>query len=191
MPEGFYNGWPDDNIAGHKRTSEAFRNFISTYVSCWNRADFESYAFWRIYTNPTTGIAIKSTTKKLKNALNNVDIKLYKTEYIKSLEDKTDDKEPPTYLNIVKRASSMDISHRVKEVYKYEPYRYENEIRAVYIEYSNKKGLAFPVDVNELINEIYISPFASVSFNMLVKSVLEKIDKEIAKKPIINSTIKI
>lgn len=119
MPEGFYNSWPIDISTRHKEMSEVFNDIFKAYVSCWNTGTVESYALWKIYTKPETGVAIKTNVKNLRKALNNDYIKIFRAEYIKSFDDITDDKEPPFYFrNTEKEEVSIHINRRVKEVYK-------------------------------------------------------------------------
>lgn len=166
----FLKNWPQERIVSHKKISNVVKEHFSALISCCNMGVYESYALWKIYTNPNTGVAIKSTVSKLIKALNDEEIKIYKVKYIKSFEDTTYDKEPPFYMSVRNHINIKHINKRVKEVYKLEAYRYENEIRAIYIDYSTLNGKNFQVYLNKLINEMYVSPFAPSWFYELKNS---------------------
>lgn len=109
----------------------------------------------------------------LKRSLGNGDIKINKVRYINSFKDVIDEIEPPFYFREDK--SGLHINKRLQQVYKFIPYSYECEVRALYVDISKEPGKAFSIDINELIHEVYVSPFASGWFVDLVKRVsLEK-----------------
>jgi len=189
MPEGFYKNWPEDITNGHKEISTEFEKVYKTYISCWNEAKGESYALWKIYTNPNTGVAIKSTVGDLKKALNNDRIKIYKVRYIDSFSSIDEDYEPPFYFRETEREPNISINKRIKEVYKFKSYKYEDEIRAVYVDISKSRGKTFEIDINKLINEIYISPFAPDWFAKLVEKIKSNKNYNILDKPIYKSQI--
>lgn len=183
MPEGFFKHWNDSSIKIYKEIMRAKDNSCNAYASCWNALnDTESYALWRIYTEPDSGVAIKTSVKKLKNALNNDDIKIYKVKYINSFDDRDEDVEIPFYF-------SDDSFTRVKQVCKMSAYRYENEIRAILFSGKQENGKNINIDVNELIEEIYVSPYASQWFYDLVKKTVKIKEFRLSEKPIIKSKI--
>lgn len=189
MPEGFYKNWPEDIRNEHKTISTEFEKVYGTYISCWNEAKNESYALWKIYTNSHTGVAIKSTVGDLKKALNNDSIKIYKVRYINSFSSIDENHEPPFYFRETEKEPNVLINRRVKEAYKLKSYEYENEIRAIYLDVSKSGGKRFEVDLNKLINEIYISPFASDWFAELIEKIKNNDSYDISNKPIHKSKI--
>src|SRR5690554_5603800 len=174
MPDGFYNKWTCSQRNSHKKVSAVINEVVKAYINCWNVGENESYALWKIYTAYNSGVAIKSTVGRLKEALCNEEIEIYKVEYIKTFDDLSEDKEPPFYYRVTNSTPQLQINKRVKEVYKLDSYSYENEIRAVYIDNSNDKGISFDVDLNILINEIYISPFSSDWFYDLIRKIISR-----------------
>lgn len=190
IPEGFYKGWSKEARDGHEPLSEMINEYFKGYISCWNKGEVESYSLWKIYTNPNTGIAIKSTVGDLKKALDNHSIKMYKAEYV-DFKEKEVDCEPPCYSREVANENGLMITRDVVEVYKDMPYAYENEIRAVYITNIEKNGINFGINLSTLINEIYISPFASEWFDKLVHKIAKKECYNISDKPICKSEIRL
>ncbi len=65
----------------------------------------------------------------------------------------------------------MHISKRLSQIYKLIAYSYENEARALYVDISEEPGKSFSIDINKLIHEVYVSPFAPKCFFQLVKEV--------------------
>ncbi len=170
MPEGFYCNWTKEMVEGHKGIYDEIDKHYGAYITCWNIGSNESYALWKIYTNPNTGIAIKTTVGKLKKALNNEAIQIYNVKYIDSFDDKNQDCEMPHYLR--EAENGFSISRDVKEVYKLSTYKYEEEVRAIFIDTSKDNGKKFDIDLATLVDEIYISPFASEWFENLVRKVM-------------------
>jgi len=184
MPERFYHGWPQCATIGHKHISKQFDTLFPEFVNCWNKDEYESYALWKIYTNNHTGVCIKTTVGNLKKALNNNDIKIFKVKYIKSFEEIECDLEPPWYdREIYVNGNQLRIRGRVKGVYKLDPYHYENEVRAIYIDKSKKNGLNIHVELNSLISEVYLSPFSAEWFKELVIKIT--LDKKYCLKDIV------
>lgn len=188
MPEGFYKDWSVESMNRHIPFKEKFDEVIKSYISCWNKGEVESYSLWKIYTNPNTGVAIKTTVGDLKKSMNNDAIKIYKTEYI-NFNEKEIDCEPPRYDRETR--SGFRINRDVREVYKDKPYSSEEEIRAVYIVNSRKSGINFSVDLSTLINEIYISPFAPKWFDELIEKIVKKEQYKISDKPMHKSEIRL
>lgn len=173
MPEAFYHNWSGKYKNGYSSLATEVSKHYSAYISCWNRgnsANDENYALWKIYTHPETGVCIKSSVGSLKRALNNSNIKIFTVKYIPSFNDSSFDIELPIY-TMQRKADNADtpLTCNVKEVCKLEPYNYEDEIRAIYIDASNDKIKYFNIDIVDLIDEVYFSPFSETWFHNLVR----------------------
>ncbi|HAY3897758.1 TPA: DUF2971 domain-containing protein [Escherichia coli] len=171
MPKGGYPKVSEDLKERSEYLINRYADSISAYVNSWNYAEGESYALWKIYTNPNTGVAIKTTVGNVKKAFNNDDIKIYSVKYIKSFDNQNEDYEPPHYFRRKSKEDSALIHRKIREIYKLNSYKYEREIRAVYLDNNNLNGVYFDVDLNNLIDEIYISPFAPKWFYDLVEKI--------------------
>jgi len=174
MPEAFYYKWIDEHKNGHKSISEEINKHFSSYISCWNIGVDENYALWKIYTHPETGVCIRTTVGNLKKSLNNSDVKIFKIKYIPSFEDSSFDIELPFYFRESVNGMIIPLSHQVKEVCKLDSYEYEHEARAIYVDKSKNNVIRFPINIEELINEVYFSPYPSVWFRNLVKKITNK-----------------
>lgn len=145
------------------------------FVNCWHESDYESDAMWMLYSKDiTNAIAIRTTYRKLYLALNkDPDIDIGRVNYI----------------DFNKNFSATNST----QWYKRQSFAHEKEVRAVLISPSHRDlfGVDLRVDLDLLIDKIYISPYADNWFVELVKDICNKygINKEIlysdlSKKPL-------
>ena len=130
-----------------------------TYISCWHLNNYESEAMWKLYSKDcTNAIAIQTTGKRLYEAIDkDPNISIGKVKYI----------------DFYNRFTSINGSYW----YKRKSFEYENEVRLITIKMnSSDKGIYIPVNINDLIERIYVSPYAAEWFFDVVKSVVEKYD---------------
>lgn len=145
-----------------ERTAQNIRR--STYISCWHENSFESDAMWKLYSNEgKNGIAIQTTYGQLKDSLiSQFKIEIGKVIYKDYSIEFTDDVEPFWY--------------------KRKAFEFENEVRAV-IKYAtwDLDGINVDVNLDKLIEKIYISPYAPKWFYEVVKNVTWKyeLNKEV------------
>jgi hypothetical protein len=187
------NKFPDatDEVS-NKWASKFAGDFIigRSYVlsNSWTISDHEEYAMWKIYSDGgREGVAIKSTGGGLKKSLerNSYKINLGIVGYDESALDFKD-------INI----------YRVATIKK-KAYKYENEYRALItrqFEYNRNdgtppkpkfsEGADINVDLMELIDEIYVSPFASEWFFNMIKWVTSDYLKGFDETNIIYSSIR-
>lgn len=150
-------------------------------VNCWHMNDEESYLMWKTYVKNGVGIAIQSTFKKLESVFSdNTDVRIGMVKYIDHLSDKI-----PT-----------DIFYH-QFLSKGKRFSYERELRAIthYKTSSNPipreeldsiKGTYVKINLNELIEKIYVSPISPEWILELTKSVSKKfgINKPVEKSSI-------
>ena len=117
-----------------------------TLISSWNAAENESFALWKMYAKDKLGIAIKTDFERLKKAFD------YAIEDIYIGEVSYFDKENPKY-DLGKFSTLL-----TKNVH----YSFENEVRCLtrLEDEENLKSKNIKVNLNELIDEVYLSPFA-------------------------------
>lgn len=160
------------------------------FINCWHMNNGESVAMWNLYSDLKLGIAIQSTYKNLSNCL-------FKHEEHENIE-----------IGIVKYTRKIDWKHELPIyrpfIHKRKSFSYEREIRAILFrphdtgkskpETGNKeskdnitKGVSVSVDLNELINSIYISPKSHQYFEKVIRILLEK--HGIHHKEVIRSTL--
>lgn len=142
-------------------------------ISSWHINEYESFAMWQIFTKNNEGLAIQSTVGKLKKALipernfeqfigevNYID---YKKEYIPF-----DDAFFPF-------------------LFKRKSFQYEREVRIITdvstTSHSINDGLKIHIDINSLIEKVYIHPKSENWYKKLVIELVSKLgfDFEIEK----------
>lgn len=147
-----------------------FRKF--TAISCWHLNEYESAAMWHLYLKSNEGIAIQSTFNLLKTSLKdeNHNIFIGKVRYIDFEKD---------------WMPEGNILHAF--VHKRKSFEHEQELRAVIQEFRYKKngdinwdkvpfdeGVYVSVDLNMLIDRVYLAPTSPKWLLELVRSVARK-----------------
>lgn len=118
----------------------------TTLISSWTAADNESFAMWKMYAKDRLGVAIKTSFNGLKNSFKNTkeDVFIGQVEYYDETYKGQMLGKFPTILT--------------KAIY----YSFEREVRCI-IQLNDDKKKApknIHVDLTELIEEVYLSPFA-------------------------------
>jgi hypothetical protein len=138
-----------------------------TAINCWHLNNHESAAMWRLYLKSNEGIAIQTTFQKLRDSfsITQDDIYLGQVSYI---DYEIDWFESGNILNPF--------------VHKRKSFEHEKEVRAVVMKWPTDpfdfakdtigQGLLIPVDMNILVEKIYVSPDAPSWFASLVRSVV-------------------
>lgn len=146
-------------------------------INCWHLNNFESAAMWSLYVNGNEGVAIQSSYSGLKKSLENNDTEIFigQVNYIDY--DKDIIKEGP--LN--------------RFVHKLNSYRHEQEVRVVVAKLPDpallqdvilkkenafnetiENGLPLDIDINALIQKVYIHPKAPKWFSIMVVDLIKK-----------------
>jgi hypothetical protein len=127
-------------------------------ISSWHINDFESVAMWELYLNRGEGVAIQTTIGRLIEAFSKTQENVYigQVYYV----DYEKDKFPWNnlfYLALHKRKS------------------FEHEVRAIVMDVQvNIPGKLIAVDLDILIDNIYIAPNAPVWIHALVTKMISK-----------------
>jgi len=155
-----------------------FLNFYKTHrekvaISSWHINEYESFAMWQIFTQNSEGLAIQSTVKRLQDALlpeNN-----YK-QYIGEV----------NYIDYKKEYIPFDDMF-FPFLFKRKSFQYEREVRIITDVADNNiklnDGLKINVDINQLIEKIYIHPKSENWYKNLVIQLVKQLgfDFEIEK----------
>jgi hypothetical protein len=172
-------------LLGKENTDQMARKEINTInnyrgytlVNSWTQNVEESFALWKIYLGyQPFGIAIQTKYKKLKTSFPGDERMLF---------------QKITYTDCIKELHQRNVPFTKKKFYKF-----EKEVRIAiisqYEEFNGKakyeNGKYVDVDIDNLIENIYISPFAPDWFCELVRYVIE--EKYHFHFPIIKSLIK-
>ncbi|MHA2053792.1 MAG: hypothetical protein ACW99F_09355 [Candidatus Hodarchaeales archaeon] len=143
------------------------------FINCWNLHEYESAAMWNLYLKSDEGVAIQSTFKQLTRSFNKFeerDVHIGEIKYI----DYDKDWIPENNL-------LFPFLHKRKS------YEHEHEIRAMIMlvwDMGDKKpikdlsdtGIYIPVDIDILIEKVFVSPTAEKWFKELVESIMKKYD---------------
>ncbi len=127
------------------------------YANCWHQNTIESAAMWKLYLQSGEGIAIKSSIGRLKASFAKSDraVHIGKVLYMNYDSDVT-----PTHnvigLGLLKRSS----------------FEHEREIRALLFENNGPKGIKVQVEMETLVESIYVAPTAPFWLKSLVDSVV-------------------
>jgi len=155
IPEAFFNNFSNDEKTAYEKIHRSYKEHkTKTYISCWSEFHEESYAMWQIYSK-TYGLAIQTTVGKLEKALSSSQAIIRKVKYV-DYSSKNEMVEVP-----LAPPDGSDNLRRNFFVIKPKFYEYEKEIRAIIVSKEEELYKELPVDLNYLIDEIIISPFAS------------------------------
>jgi hypothetical protein len=133
-------------------------------ISSWHINEYESFAMWQIFTQNSEGLAIQSTIGRLQKAL---DTEKNFKQYIGEV----------NYIDYKKEYIPFD-NMFFPFLFKRKSFQYEREVRII-ADLSDQEikindGLKIEVDINQLIEKIYIHP---KSENWYKKLVIELVDK--------------
>ncbi len=152
-----------------------------TLLNCWTINQHESYALWKIYLGGAkSGVAIKTTVGKLTRAIIkgkdpfDEDIfiaKVNSADFIKE--------EPENRFNVITTKNKF--------------YEYEKELRLFIFHYPSSEGgikppynlsigRKFNIDIHELIDEIYLSPFTGRWFDNTINELIKQINPDLSRK---------
>lgn len=158
--------------------SSSFKSaFQSTFISCWHASKHESEAMWKLYSKDTTeGVVIRTSAGKLISSIKSSNhIALHRVIY--------DD-------NYVHEPGDHSLA---RFLVKRQAFKHESEVRLVAKDYESGKmgrpGIHVELDLQKLISEIRLSPFAPQWVGEAVESVSDKfgIEAKVIKSAISNS----
>lgn len=147
-----------------------FLNYYKTHrekvaISSWHINEYESYAMWQIFTQNSEGLAIQSTIGRLQKAVNpeyNFD------QYIGEV----------NYIDYKKEYIPFDDLF-FPFLFKRKSFQYEREVRIITDTSKSKiklnDGLKINIDINQLIERIYIHPKSENWYKKLVIELVERL----------------
>ena len=152
-----------------------FLNYYKTHrekvaISSWHINEYESFAMWQIFTQNSEGLAIQSTIGRLQKALQPEE---HVQQYIGEV----------NYIDYKKEYIPFDDLF-FPFLYKRKSFQYEREVRIISdVTQNNLKlndGLKINVDVNLLIEKIYIHPKSENWYKNLVIQLVAKLGFDIS-----------
>jgi hypothetical protein len=194
---------PDFTKKPDTELNKAIRRW--TVVNCWNMSEYDSDLLWKRYLRSGEGIAIQSTYRRLVDSFCNYhenDVYIGVVTYIDYEKEAI-----PFYENEANPFGNLFFPL----VYKKKSFEYEKELRAVIVKFPtaiefsksgerNKEfweadvfpnGLEVPVDLENLVEQVYVSPTSEEWFEELVISVLKKygFNKQVKKSPLADEPV--
>lgn len=192
MPRREYEGLRDFFVSiGRPRDIEgliAMSDKKQHAISCWHMNDYESAAMWKLYLSTNEGIAVQSTYRMIKQALDSSDLPIHlgKVNYI--------DYENEFFIREVEGSNTLyNYTHKRKSFFHEQELRaiinswgrrfemvsknYENEIirgQKKHDPIRFKNGINVKVDLQVLIQNIYVSPTAPKWVAELVASTCKR-----------------
>ena len=157
-----------------KKLSENNPEFLDFYkshrekvvVSSWHINEYESFAMWQIFTQNNEGLAIQSTIGRLQKALKP---EINYSQFIGEV----------NYIDYKKEYIPFDDMF-FPFMFKRKSFQYEREVRIISdLSENNIKindGLKIDIDVNQLIEKIYIHPKSENWYKKLVIELVSKLD---------------
>jgi hypothetical protein len=131
-------------------------------INCWHMNNYESAAMWKLYLKTNEGVAIQTSIKKFEECLNMLHLPVYisTVEYI-------------DYDNDL-----IDWGNKMAPfVHKRKSFIHEQEVRAIIrnADYNLKEGgIKLKVDLEKLVENIYVAPNSGLFFNQLIKDLVKK-----------------
>lgn len=145
-------------LADNPKYLDVYKNKRKNIViSSWHANWYESYAMWQVFTKNNEGLAIQSTIKRLKNAL----IEPQVDQYIGEV----------NYIDYKKEHIPFQDDF-FPFLFKRKSFQYENEIRVLTdvtpIDLTVNEGVKIEVDINQMIEKLYIHPKSEKWYKKLV-----------------------
>ncbi len=156
------------------------------FINCWHINNHQSDAMWRIFLNTNNGIAIKTTVGNIIKSFEKSDDDVYIGKvYYKDFEQVTFNDLMFEPQNIIFNGRGGSVS---QFNYKRISFEHEKELRLFHIDmpipHAIKGGIPrdplshkhINVNLNELIQEIVIAPFADIWFEEMVERLLNNLN---------------
>ncbi len=140
-----------------------------TYINCWHMSEYESAAMWKLYAKSSEAVAIQATYKNLIDSLpDNFYVGL--VQYIDYENDWLP--EGNTFYPFLHKRKSFTHEREVRVVHQEDVPTSENRVE---LDATNdREGVSFIVDLNLLIEKVYVAPTSPDWYFNLVEEVLKK-----------------
>lgn len=160
--------------AMREKVKKAYKEIIqSVTVNCWHANNSESEAMWKLYSDNGKGIAVKtnvaSLVKSIEHFQQDVSVRMGAVKYLDFNDDNILPKDCVTDGHLSPLLKRSSFSHE-NEVRLFSMYKF-NDSNLNYFQPKSQLIKAFAMD---LIEEIYISPFAGEPFISSVRAICSK-----------------
>jgi Protein of unknown function (DUF2971) len=188
LGDPFEGSFPEANVKKRQKLGNEFETLGAYYriyikltvINCWHLNEYESDAMWKLYTQNGEGIAIQSTVGRLTSSLNKYKfdpVDIFRVEYrdYKKVE--------------IPEGTLSPYFHKRKS------FEHEKELRAVIqrlfykpngeIDFEKtpfKNGIYVPVNLSNLIENLYLSPTCPIWQKEILDSLVNKYGPNISFK---------
>ena len=170
-----------------KKSQEQFPDIYkkikrSMFVNCWHINEGESAAMWKLYLKSDEGVAIQSTFKRLTESFNDYledEVCIGKVRYIDYENEWLP--EGNLFYPFLHKRKSFEHEHELRAIILYSGDEGIDLTRE-----SSDLGMHIPVNLDILIEKIFVSPTAPKWFNDLITSIIAKYN---LKKEVIQSSL--
>lgn len=168
--EGTFSEPTYEEIKKLAKDSPNFLDYYKTHrknvvISSWHINEYESFAMWQIFTQKNEGLAIQSTLGRLQKALN------ADTEYQQYVGE-------VNYIDYKKEYIPFDNTF-FPFLFKRKSFQYEREVRIISdltkFNLDIDNGIKIGIDIQELIEKIYIHPKSENWYKKLVMDLVERL----------------
>ena len=168
--EGTFSEPTYEEIRKIAENNPKFLNYYKSHrekiaISSWHINEYESFAMWQIFTKNNEGLAIQSTIGRLKEALKP---ERRTEQYIGEV----------NYIDYKKEYIPFNDTF-FPFLFKRKSFQYEREVRIISDVTLNKieinDGLKIEVDIQQLIEKIYIHPKSENWYKNLVIQLMEQL----------------
>ena len=148
-----------------------FRNLPRfTLINCWHENETESDAMWKLYSGNGEGIAIKTTYCSLKESLTGQEqVFIGKVNYVDY--DTTVIRQNDTVAPFIHKRRGFEHEREVRAIIR-KPHVVDNQIIADGPDICNV-GIYHDVDIDTLVQEVFVPPYAEDWFRELVQTTAE------------------
>jgi|SRR5665213_93287 len=158
----------------HRRAFSGFRRH--TYISCWHENSGESDAMWKLYLKSDEGIALQTSFGRLHRQLETCprEIRLGKVKYLDYRRESIPGSTPIGHAYVVGQFAPF--------IHKRAGFVHEAEVRAIFQDrYETvddrseaEDGLPIKVNIEELVEGVYLAPLTKKWFRDSVQSILDR-----------------
>jgi len=156
-----------------------------TLINCWSISPVESYALWKIYLSGSkSGVAIKSNVATLKKSIAigsdkyDEDIYLGRVSYTDYIPEKN-----MTRFDVI---TTKNMFYEFEKEMRLFIFHYPRSEGGVKPPYDISSGRTLRVDIDALIESIYLSPFAGGWFERSFRQMIRKIKPSLESKIVLS-----
>jgi hypothetical protein len=181
-------GWSSEEIKSTLDPMIEVRRLYQrwTMISCWHMNEYESVAMWKIYTKSNEALAVQFTFARLHESLDD-EVQIGVVHYIDYERDDIPEGDPLT--PFMYKRKSFEYEHELRAIIPRlpEPTPDEQEqVMSILRTAPPTPGEWKSVDLDQLIENVYIAPTAPDWFRQLVEDVLKRYGLA---KPVIKSSL--